>query len=156
MSRGKPRSADARHVPMGRGVIALALIALAWALPACADPPGNDPNVADMEPPGTVMNLGGPAMCPPAAPASCPAAPSYAKDIAPLVKRSCLPCHSPGQQAADRDLTSYANFVRLETTDFVQVDACLMPPADAGPDAAMSIADRTEMLQWFVCGAPDN
>jgi hypothetical protein len=126
------------------------------ALAGCVDPAGNDPNVPDDEPPGTVMNLGGPAVCPPAAPSSCPATPSYAESIAPLVKRSCLPCHSPGQQAADRDLTSYANFVRLETTDFVQVEACLMPPADAGPDAAMSFADRTEMLQWFVCGSPDN
>ena len=143
--------ADRRRAPwpIGAGVLAV-------SLGACADPTGNDPNVPDYEPPGTVTNLGGPAACPPAAPSSCPETPSYVDAIAPLVKRSCLPCHSPGQQAADRDLTSYANFVRLETTDFVQVEACLMPPVDAGPDATMSFADRTEMLQWFVCGSPQN
>ena len=53
-------------------------------------------------------------------------------------------------------MVSYSEFVRLETTDFVQVSDCIMPPADAGPDAALSLQDRTELLQWFVCRAPNN
>jgi hypothetical protein len=133
------------------------LLFLACALAGgCSDPAGDDPNVPDKAPPGTVLNLEGPMTCPPAAPNSCPQTPSYAKEISPLVERACLSCHSPGGVAADRDLTTYASFVRLETTDFVQVSDCLMPPPDAGPDAALTLQDRTELLQWFVCGSPDN
>jgi hypothetical protein len=134
----------------GRLVVAVLLLA------GCTDPLGNDPNVPDIEPDGTVLNLESAASCPPAAPSACAQTPSYAKEIAPLVERSCLPCHSPGGIAADRDLTNYSLFVRLETTDFVQVSNCLMPPPDAGPDATLTLGDRTELLQWFVCGSPNN
>jgi hypothetical protein len=91
-------------------------------------------------------------------PSSCPStnAPSYAKDIAPLVQAKCLPCHSPGKVAASRDFTTYTNFSRWESTAFVQVGSCLMPPSDAGPDGDLSIDERTELLQWFVCGAQNN
>jgi|HubBroStandDraft_1064217.scaffolds.fasta_scaffold05509_4 hypothetical protein len=131
-------------------------------LAGCSDPPGNDPNVPDPTPDGTILDLEGTAVCPPATPSSCPQTPSYSKDIAPLIVRTCLPCHAPGGVAADRSfsagpgMASYANFLRLETTDFVQVAGCIMPPPDAGPDAALSLQDRTELLQWFVCGSPDN
>jgi hypothetical protein len=135
-----------------RGHLAAAVALLA----GCTDPLGNDPNVPDLEPDSTVLNLESAAACPPAAPSACAQTPSYSKDIAPRVERSCVPCHSPGGIAADRDLTNYSHFVRLETTDFVQVSDCLMPPADAGPDAALTFRDRTELLQWFVCGSPNN
>jgi hypothetical protein len=125
-------------------------------LTGCPDPAGNDPNVPDLVPDGTVLNLASAATCPPAAPSACPQSPSYTKDIQPLVERACVPCHSPGGVAADRDLRTYQDFVRLETTNFVQINGCVMPPADAGPDAALSLQNRTENLQWFVCGSPDN
>jgi hypothetical protein len=77
-------------------------------------------------------------------------------DIAPLVKRACLPCHARGGVEANRDVTTYARLTRLETTVISQVSGCFMPPADAGPDAFMTLADRTELLQWFVCDSPNN
>ena len=135
---------------------------LGMLLAGCRDPAGNDPNLPDLEPDGVAQDLESVAMCPPAAPTACGVAPSYAKDIAPLLQRACVPCHAPGGPAADRDFTgafdqvSYASFIRLETTDFVQVDDCLMPPPDAGPDATLSLQDRTELLRWFVCGSPEN
>jgi len=146
--------ASARAHPSATRVGALAVAAA--LLTGCADPPGNDPNVPDQAPDGTVLDLASVMACPPAAPSSCPETPSYAKDIAPLIERACVPCHSSGGVAADRDLTTYANVVRLETTNFVQINGCVMPPADAGPDASLSLQDRTELLQWFVCGSPDN
>jgi hypothetical protein len=139
-----------------RIAVGATILAVAAMFAGCVNPAGNDPNVPDDEPDGTVANIDSSAVCLPAAPSGCPEAPSYAKDIAPLVKRACVPCHSPGGVAADRDLTTYVNFVRLETTDFVQINGCVMPPADAGPDAALTFQDRTELLQWFVCGSPNN
>ena len=131
----------------------MACLALAGA--GCADPKGNDPNVADFA--GAVsLDATAASGCPRVLPSSCPVTPSYANDVEPIVKRSCVPCHAPGQVAADRNLTTYAGVNRLEATVLVQVNGCLMPPADAGPDAALSTSDRTELLQWLVCGAPDN
>jgi hypothetical protein len=141
---------------MRRAGQASGLVLALGLAPGCTDPRGNDPNVPDLEPDGVAQNSANGAACPPALPTTCPHAPSYAKDIAPLVGRACVPCHSPGGVAFDRDLTTYRNLLRLETTDVVQVNACLMPPADAGPDAAMTLSDRRELLQWFVCGTPNN
>jgi len=132
------------------GAVGLVLLAV-----GCTDPSGNDPNVPDRL--GAVsVDAAAPPGCTPALPATCPNTPSYAENIAPLVKRTCVPCHAPGGKASDRDFTTYHGLVRLETTALTQVNGCLMPPADAGPDAAMSLGDRTELLQWFVCGSPDN
>lgn len=131
-------------------------IAAATELSGCITVPGNDPNVPDEAPDGTILDLQSVTLCPQAAPSGCPDTPSYVKDIAPLIERACVPCHSPGQVAADRDLTSYADLLRLETTSFVQIDGCVMPPADAGPDAELTLPERTEILQWFVCGSPNN
>jgi hypothetical protein len=154
-SARRPRCAQS-----AAGRASLLVVALSF-LAGCSDPAGDDPNVPDPTPDGTILNLAGTAVCPPATPSSCPQTPSYSKDIAPLIERTCFPCHAPGGVAADRNFSSggvasYGAFVRLETTDFVQVSDCIMPPADAGPDAALSLQDRTELLQWFVCGSPDN
>ncbi len=93
--------------------------------------------------------------CPKGLP-TCSAAPSYANDIAPLVAARCVACHSPGGVAADRDLTTWAGISNLESTVLAQVYSCMMPPADAGPGDALTPAEREELLQWLVCGAPDN
>lgn len=121
----------------------------------CTNGRGNDPNVPDDEGALAADSAPGKA-CLSALPKTCPKAPSYATDIAPLTQRTCNPCHSRGGVASDRDLTTYKNLTRLETTAFIQVNECLMPPADAGPDVAMTHEERTELLQWFVCGSPNN
>jgi hypothetical protein len=141
-SRSASRFLEAFVVVLAAG-FALAL--------GCTTARGNDPNMPD--------DQAGDATTSPACaalPKSCLKAPSYASDVAPLTLRTCLPCHSKGGVASDRDLSTYKNLTRLETTALVQVNECLMPPADAGPDVAMTAAERTELLQWFVCGSPNN
>src|SRR5271166_3763189 len=82
---------------------------LALVVVGCADPRGNDPNVPDQEPDGVAQNsVSGPA-CLPALPQACGQAPSYAADIAPLVERTCVPCHGPGGVAFNQDFTTYKN-----------------------------------------------
>jgi hypothetical protein len=96
------------------------------------------------------------AACTASLPASCPAAPSFATTIAPIMQRTCATCHVAGGVAADRDLTSYAHIAELETTELIQLYSCQMPPPDAGPSATLAPAEREQLLQWFVCGFPDN
>ena len=117
---------------------------------------GNDPNVPDYAGALAAADAAVAVNCTTSIPKSCPAAPSYANDIAPLVKRTCDTCHAANGSASDRDLTTYKNLTKLETTSLVQVADCLMPPSDAGADAMLSPSDRTQLLQWFVCGSPNN
>jgi hypothetical protein len=126
-----------------------------FAVVGCTSERGNDPNVPDEQGALAADSASGLA-CVAALPKTCPKAPSYATEIGPLTQRTCVPCHSHGGVASDRDLTTYKNLTRLETTAFIQVNECLMPPADAGPDVAMTHEERTELLQWFVCGSPNN
>ncbi|MEO7111475.1 MAG: hypothetical protein ABI183_13635 [Polyangiaceae bacterium] len=123
---------------------------------ACTTNPENDPNVPDYAGALAAADAARAVNCTTSIPKSCPSAPSYANDIAPLVKRTCVTCHSSTGSASDRDLTNYKNLTKLETTSLIQVADCLMPPSDAGADAMLSPDDRTELLQWFVCGSPNN
>ncbi len=123
---------------------------------ACTTDEGNDPNVPDYAGALAAEDAATSVSCAASIPKSCPSAPSYASDIAPLVTRTCNTCHAANGTASDRDLTTYKNLTKLETTSLVQVADCLMPPSDAGADAMLSQAEREELLQWFVCGSPNN
>ncbi|HEY2513574.1 MAG TPA: hypothetical protein VGI39_22050 [Polyangiaceae bacterium] len=125
-------------------------LSLTWALlaAACSSSPASDPSS------GT-PDAAAPA-CPAAVPASCPTTPSYANDVVPIFKRSCLTCHSPGGDSADVDLTTYANINNRESTVLTDVHQCTMPPTGAPPSTNVTSADRELILQWLVCGAPNN
>jgi hypothetical protein len=120
----------------------------------CFDVPGNDPNVPDD---ASIVDARSESIsCARALPTSCASAPTYTTEVAPIVARACLPsCHEPNGTASDRDLTTYANIEKIESTVLSQVYACSMPPPDAGPDVALTSQDRDMLLQWLVCGSPD-
>jgi hypothetical protein len=88
------------------------------------------------------------------APASCPApAPSYARDVAPLIASHCVGCHGPGGIEQMMALGSYGGLVARRGTLLSQIYSCQMPPADAG---ALPAAEGDIILAWLVCGAPNN
>ncbi len=122
----------------------------------CPDPAGNDPNVPDEARSDAVAAA--PACLRALPPQSaCGAVPSYANDILPVVHRSCVTgCHEPGGVAANQDLSNYTKLTQDLTPVLTQVLGCVMPPADAGPDAALGATERMELLTWLVCGSPDN
>jgi hypothetical protein len=133
---------------------AVSIVALAGALAAsvavvvaCGGPsdPGTQADAADTSPPA----------CPPPV-TSCATTPSYASDIVPIVNRTCANCHAPGGVEASIDLTQYSVLNKEATTAYANLIHCLMPPADAGADAMLAAADRAELEEWILCGAPDN
>lgn len=82
-------------------------------------------------------------------------APSYANDIAPLLDRDCNDtCHSPDANGP-WPLTDHQDIV--DWTDLIVRDTenCTMPPADAGT-GALTPDERTMLIDWFACGAPNN
>jgi hypothetical protein len=87
-------------------------------------------------------------------PRACPTqVPSYKTDIAPLIMNRCLHCHAPGGQESSRDFTTYQGVYTYRSAILDQVYACSMPPADQPQPTA---PERTLLLDWLVCHAPDN
>jgi hypothetical protein len=146
------------------------LVAATSIFAACDDPVGNDPNVPDDVVTASSGRDGGgrtgdadidaASLCPRDLPACPSSPPSYKEDIAPLIQRDCGPCHASGGEAADRDLTTYANLHKIRITVLTQVYGCRMPPADAGGaetgPPGLDSADRLLLLQWLECHSPDN
>jgi hypothetical protein len=124
---------------IARAVAVAACVALA-ALAACTSSDGSSSSSGST--------------CPEDLPAMCPASPpSYAKDVAPVIQGSCGPCHAPGGRQASRLLTDYADAFANRGPALNQVHACRMPPRDAPP---LTAEGRKILLEWLVCGAPNN
>jgi hypothetical protein len=96
-----------------------------------------------------------PFVCPDDLPAACPSPPpSWSGQVQAIVDQSCGPCHlAGGVEQSVFDFSSYSGVSRSQGSMLVQVNACAMPPADAGP---LSAIDRTALLGWLVCKAPEN
>ena|ERR1022692_1984647 len=112
-------------------------------------------------------------VCDPPVNPTCPAAgaPSFANDVYPNVfVPFCVSCHSSIGLESGRPLTTYSQIYGQNGVEagaiFTQVfENCLMPPSNApaqltdadadGGDGA-STAARQTLLDWLVCGAPNN
>lgn len=94
-------------------------------------------------------------VCPNDVPTLCPTpAPSYATAVAPALQRACLPCHGPGgAEFPTHDVTTYDTVFAQRRAMLNQIHACQMPPPGA---PALTAAERTALLAWFVCEAPNN
>lgn len=78
--------------------------------------------------------------------------PSYANEIAPLLDRDCnQTCHAP--DAANWPLGDHRSVSDWSAIIVSDVKGCTMPPPDAG---ALTKNERTMVLDWFACGAPNN
>jgi len=91
--------------------------------------------------------------CPNDLPASCPSgAPGYAMTVEPVIAERCLECHGNGQLTG-HDLSSWQLVHQQSSAVLDQVYGCVMPPADAGQ---LTATERKELLDWLVCGSPND
>jgi hypothetical protein len=81
-------------------------------------------------------------------------APSWQAEVSPIVARACTPCHGPGGVEAARPLATWADVYAGRRDVLDQVYSCLMPQQGTG--VALTSGEQTALLQWLVCGAPDN
>jgi hypothetical protein len=89
----------------------------------------------------------------PPAPLSCDAGvPSYATEIQPIIREACLPCHSPGGPAGF-DESTYQDVSSQAANMLTMVVQGGMPPVN-GPQ--LTSAQRTALVDWLECGAPNN
>ena len=99
-------------------------------------------------------SCGGMDACPNDLPDTCPAdVPSYAGDVAPILSERCLLCHAPGGQVSNKPLDTYNHVYARRSAVLNQVHACNMPPSG---EPQLTEDERIIILDWLVCGAPDN
>ena len=85
---------------------------------------------------------------------TCPATPpSYQQTVGPIISQKCVTCHYPGTTIAKGDFSTYANVYANRGSMLNQAYSCIMPPSSGPP---LTADERTQLLTWFVCGAPNN
>ena len=104
-------------------------------------------NVADDAPsPGCPSDLPTDSGCP-------DAAPSYEREIQPLIDTHCGGCHYRGNKNSKQVLETYDDVQASVSLVEKEVYRCEMPPAG---EPLLGAAERAALLQWLVCGGPDN
>jgi hypothetical protein len=101
--------------------------------------------------------------CPNDLPDSCPTngGPSYKTQVAPLLQEYCVNCHcancGTGQPIGEYSwLSSCVDGGSCNYGVVLgSIYSCYMPPADGGAPK-LNVCDRETVLQWLVCGAPNN
>lgn len=88
-------------------------------------------------------------------PGSCQgAAPSYAKDVKPILEQRCLSCHAGDGVAADEhDFSKLATLLEQKNSVMSEVSKCAMPPKSA---PALEAKEADTLMRWIACGAPQN
>jgi hypothetical protein len=97
------------------------------------------------------------ASCPPVDASTCRLPiPSYANDVAPILDRRCnSTCHAPG--VGPWPLNNYPDVHDWVGIIGPYVAECEMPPDDAAAgNGDMTYQERVTVLDWLVCGAPNN
>jgi uncharacterized membrane protein len=81
------------------------------------------------------------------------ASPSYAEQTAVIIEQRCAVCHFAGNTRSSQVFASYADIFDQRRGMLTQIYSCRMPPEGA---VQLMSGERSALLQWFVCGAPDN
>ena len=88
-------------------------------------------------------------------------APTYSRDVAPILYRSCTNCHRPGE-IAPMSLLTYAETRPWAKAIAAQVSRGTMPPWHADPahweflnDRRLGGDDKATILKWVSAGAPE-
>ncbi len=129
-----------------RILTSLALLALA-TLGLGADTCGSSSDAADA---GTCPDA---AACTFIDPKCTTPTPSYSATVHELLVTTCVNCHYPDSKLAQSSLTTYEDVHLVFGAALDQVSNCLMPPQGYCP---LNDEQRTELLTWLACGAPEN
>src|SRR4051812_7363402 len=96
-----------------------------------------------------------------AASAQTPAAPTFSKNVAPILYQHCTSCHRPGE-IGPMPLISFSDTRPWAKSIATRVANGTMPPWHADPahgqflnDRRLSDADRDTLVKWATGGAPE-
>jgi hypothetical protein len=111
--------------------------------------------------PGVALWLVLVALAAPGARAAAPA-PTFGRDVAPILYGHCIGCHRPGEIGAAQSLSTYDTARQWARSIKAEVVARRMPPWPADPerslkfrnDARLSRQDLETLVAWVDAGAP--
>ena len=106
--------------------------------------------------PPDMVGAAGDSACPSDLPSNTACAselPSYERDVAPIIEQRCATCHYPGNTQSGDVFEGYDDVYSKRQTVLTRVYSCVMPPEGA---ASLTQGERRTLLQWFVCGAPQD
>jgi mono/diheme cytochrome c family protein len=93
--------------------------------------------------------------------AQSPAAPTFSKDVAPILYQHCTTCHRPGE-IGPMSLLSFGDTRPWAKSIATRVTNGTMPPWHADPavghflnDRRLNDADRDTIVKWASAGAPE-
>jgi len=96
-----------------------------------------------------------------AAPVYAQSAPTYSKDVAPILFKNCTNCHRPGE-IAPMSLMSFKDARPWVRSIGTRVSAGSMPPWHADPahgefinDRRLSAAEKDTIARWVAAGGPE-
>ncbi len=88
-------------------------------------------------------------------------APTFSRDVAPILFKNCTSCHRPGE-IGPMSLLTYKDARPWAKSIATKVSAGTMPPWHADPatgeflnDRRLSPADKDTILRWAAAGAPE-
>ena len=94
-----------------------------------------------------------PLQCPADVPDACPSpVPSWATQVVPILDAKCNGCHTGGD--APWPLTNYPDVLHWRAQVLYEIERCTMPPPD--DPKQLTASERTTLIDWLVCGAPEN
>jgi len=95
------------------------------------------------------------------APAKAAAAPTFSKDVAPILYKNCTNCHRPGE-VAPMSLLTFKDARPWAKSVATRVSKGTMPPWHADPthgeflnDRRLSDTDKATIVNWASAGAPE-
>jgi hypothetical protein len=88
--------------------------------------------------------------CEASAPTACVMPTPHYPDIAPILQKSCNPCHDG--ESGPWPLTDYDDVAAWDSLIQHDLSTCDMPPLDGG--VPLTAADRRAILDWVQCGDP--
>jgi hypothetical protein len=98
-----------------------------------------------------------------AAPAAVPDHPTFSKDVAPILQRSCQQCHRPGAMAP-MSLLTYGDVRPWARAIKQKVEKREMPPWEIDPtigiqkyknNLSLSTGEMATLIKWIDDGAPE-
>ena len=94
-------------------------------------------------------------------PGATPSGPTYSRDVAPILYKTCTNCHRPGE-IGPMSLLTYKDARPWAKSIAARVSAGTMPPWHADPatgeflnDRRLSEAEKETILQWVAAEAPE-
>lgn len=88
--------------------------------------------------------------CEASTPSACEQPSPKYTDIAPILQKSCNPCHNG--EVGPWPLTNYDDVAAWDDVIWQDLSSCNMPPLDGG--VALTAAGRRAIIDWVQCGDP--